>query len=381
MFARSCLVLVAALLTINSCSALITETHCMGFFLQGVDLTDYDRYEEYFHTSSRMTLAQAGDYYGADSIREYVEFLSDASPYILEGTSFERTAILTGIDSLTNECYFNMPGYASLTLAEEYSGQGRDVVTRLTSSFKVAYNPLTQKLNYVNVYLSKEIVNDFFTMWDNNATAEFVCSTLMNNCTDVWNQNNLTSMDLCLTKLAALPVATDSNGILYADGYDRSCRILHAAFAVSNPDHCPHISFIPIEDKNGKLKCQTSSQYPLGYGFSADDLFNFNVYSLSKDLATGYVAYNASQTAAMNKQAEIDAQVADIATKLANGEAICTAEDTESNGSASQLLIAGCIFLAWIVFVVIVSGCLLRKNINFSGPVVVDEGDKDLLEE
>jgi hypothetical protein len=42
----------------------------------------------------------------------------------------------------------------------------------------------------------------------------------------------------------------------------------HADLAIVNPDHCPHISFIPEKDKNGNTKCQETK------GINPSDLFS-----------------------------------------------------------------------------------------------------------
>jgi hypothetical protein len=47
-------------------------------------------------------------------------------------------------------------------------------------------------------------------------------------------------------------------GPVHFDGRSKACRILHSVFAAKNDKHCPHISFIPLEDANNLTKCQTS---------------------------------------------------------------------------------------------------------------------------
>ena len=36
--------------------------------------------------------------------------------------------------------------------------------------------------------------------------------------------------------------------------------MLHGVFAASNDKHCPHLSFVPMPDYKGNLKCQSSKQ-------------------------------------------------------------------------------------------------------------------------
>ena len=51
------------------------------------------------------------------------------------------------------------------------------------------------------------------------------------------------------------------------DGNTFGCRLLHASLATENSDPCPRISFLPGEDRNGKIKFQKSK------GVAASDLF------------------------------------------------------------------------------------------------------------
>lgn len=76
--------------------------------------------------------------------------------------------------------------------------------------------------------------------------------------------SNRDGMEECLARFAALPA--NDNGF-WIDGDTRHCRILHGAYAKSNPDHCPHISFEKEADLNGKYKCYESQ------GVTQEDVF------------------------------------------------------------------------------------------------------------
>ena len=67
------------------------------------------------------------------------------------------------------------------------------------------------------------------------------------------------TMKDCLETLNALPFA-DDGALTYIDGNTKGCRILHAVFAKTNPDHCPHISFEADEDVNDLVKCNESKR-------------------------------------------------------------------------------------------------------------------------
>ena len=55
----------------------------------------------------------------------------------------------------------------------------------------------------------------------------------------------------------------------------QSCRKLHAVFAATNDEHCAHLSFKPMADPKGRVKCQVSAQVPVSDLFSDDELAKF----------------------------------------------------------------------------------------------------------
>ena len=78
-----------------------------------------------------------------------------------------------------------------------------------------------------------------------------------------------------MTTLAALLAVTDE---VYIDGNSHGCRSFHAHYASLNSFHCPHISFVPMEDGNGKTKCQTSEGLQATDFFTETDLANFDTF-------------------------------------------------------------------------------------------------------
>lgn len=113
-----------------------------------------------------------------------------------------------------------------------------------------------------------------------------ICKLMENKCGDIYKYNNLTQQT-CQEKWDALPI--NEEGALI-DGNSKGCRIVHAAMAALNKKHCPHLSFLPVEDVDGKVKCQESgmrspldvfTQWELDkfreaaaeHGFSRDTMF------------------------------------------------------------------------------------------------------------
>ena len=87
----------------------------------------------------------------------------------------------------------------------------------------------------------------------------------------------------CVAKFEELPTFDD--GPRFADspggGFDgnsASCRLLHSVLATFNTDHCAHLSFVPMADPFGKIKCQTSKRMRMTDFFDRTDLANFDTF-------------------------------------------------------------------------------------------------------
>ena len=64
-----------------------------------------------------------------------------------------------------------------------------------------------------------------------------------------------------------------------ARAHRKSCRKLHAEFAATNAHHCAHLSFKPMADPTGKVKCQKSAQLQVSDLFSNDELAAFTTFA------------------------------------------------------------------------------------------------------
>jgi len=73
----------------------------------------------------------------------------------------------------------------------------------------------------------------------------------------------------CAGNLEAMPVIDSNNQLV---GYSQACHALHAVFAASNMHHCPHLSFTPMADHDGKIKCQTNRDLKVSDLFEQEDL-------------------------------------------------------------------------------------------------------------
>jgi hypothetical protein len=103
----------------------------------------------------------------------------------------------------------------------------------------------------------------FFDSLDAADVRDSVCNIMESNCTETLQFNNLT-VDGC--KEAYDKLNMTENG--YLDGNTKGCRLLHSSFVPRNTGQCPHLSFAPLVDEKGQIKCQTSS------GRQPSDLFS-----------------------------------------------------------------------------------------------------------
>jgi len=116
------------------------------------------------------------------------------------------------------------------------------------------------KLLKINVFHSSEFNKLIFESFDADDHRDHICSIMASNCT---NLNNTSSTE-CSTAYDKLNMTDDG----YLDGNTKGCRLLHASFVPNNMDHCPHLSFTPLVDKMGLIKCQESK------GRKNSDLFS-----------------------------------------------------------------------------------------------------------
>lgn len=100
----------------------------------------------------------------------------------------------------------------------------------------------------------------------------------------------------CQGELAVLP--TFSEGV-YFDGNSMGCRALHAVLAETNPSkHCAHISFEPMEDPLGRIKCQESELTDPMDLFDEDDMSFYKKFCEDRgvDPLVGYALLDDTDT-------------------------------------------------------------------------------------
>ena len=237
----------ALLLLVKNAAA---QQECGGFVLLGFDLHDFSRYGEYFRNDSKMTLLQAGSYYGADGIEEYMRF-AFASPF-LDEDSIDQKYGPKAYDGVT--CTFYRAATARLTFkAPAVAGASLDV----GSYSNIVYDIAGNYVKYVQIGFQKPYLETFFgTMTNTNEMRASICETMQSYCPATWEKQAVQSKEACTARIAALPIA--EGALAAVDGKSQGCRVLHGVFAATNAFHCPHISYEPEADGKGDVKCQVS---------------------------------------------------------------------------------------------------------------------------
>lgn len=127
---------------------------------------------------------------------------------------------------------------------------------------------------------------------DSDNTRAFVCSVMSNQCAAYLPEGESAN---CLERLLALPYLTMSpvdDTVFSFQQNSQACRALHAAFAATNPEkHCAHISFQPLADPDGKVKCQANSGplYRHSDLFTEEEIASFEAFMVQQgfDPASG----------------------------------------------------------------------------------------------
>lgn len=118
----------------------------------------------------------------------------------------------------------------------------------------------------------------------------YTCQVLNQHCPDVMERSGFENFAQCNEKMKTLPFTTlNEEGFSVADGNSTLCRATYAGLVESDPSlHCPHLSFGPMLDSNGDIKCWRSDDYDLDDFLEESDydLFNRIAGTLGLDLTT-----------------------------------------------------------------------------------------------
>ena len=259
-------------------SILFARIRCfLAFSRLGFDIGDFANYPKYFRNDSIMELAQTGVYQGPSSIEEYVKFaFSDYSPYF----SCCNIIIASKIKFLGYEdgqCKF-------LYMEHDYYETNPNTTADTPAAFQVVlglklYFDFEERyIKRINVYYTDDFLRIIFDVLLNSPnTRKFVCDVMNGPCANVLNATSD-----CAEQLLALPSTEGQQ--YFVDGNSQGCRALHADFAAENPDHCAHLSFTPLQDPQGNVKCQgTKGTLPSSL-FTESELQTFKDFTESEGI-------------------------------------------------------------------------------------------------
>lgn len=128
-----------------------------------------------------------------------------------------------------------------------------------------------------SVYLPPNFFDFVYENSQSLAMSSSVCSVHEFACPQEYAYNGYTDVLDCVEKMESLPfTTTNTAGINTVDSNSTGCRQLHSSMAAVSPEiHCPHLSFVPMEDTNGKTKCSVSSDFAFEDYFSQEDFVLF----------------------------------------------------------------------------------------------------------
>lgn len=151
------------------------------------------------------------------------------------------------------------------------------------SSFRLTGDETYVTFEKINLYFSLEFMNALTQAPKEGGVAERVCGVIEESCEEVWTENEFANQTECQATIEAMPNSEDGG---YTDGRSQFCRYAHGVYAPENAKHCPHISTIPLEDENGKIKCQESQNIQPSELFSQlelDFIYDISMNELGHD--------------------------------------------------------------------------------------------------
>jgi hypothetical protein len=264
-----------------SSSLLFPKLHCLLAFRRfDFALANFDNYPQYFRNNSIVQLSQAGIYEGVSDIEEYIKFAYNGySPYLLTNVSnvlTRRNQVNKVLGYRNGQCEF-LSMFKSFALLN--ASVTRDVPKfHYLSMVKIFFDFELRYITRISVYFPPDFLRVFFNVaLNSNNTRRFLCDEVMSGpCSQILNQTTDTS-EKCKAALQALP--TVEGDLRYFDGNSFGCRALHGAFARTNVKHCAHVSFTPLADYLGRIKCQQSKLALPSDLFSESDQQKFRTFA------------------------------------------------------------------------------------------------------
>ena len=238
----------------------------------GLDLSNRDLFDEWMNDETVVEVPLVGTFVGVKDIAEYVSFITADNPFL---DYYKQLAMeILPLSFTEDKCEVFIAQKIKSQITSKYSNGEKVCLSGMVGyhiSFTVDivkhFNPLTDDSGLVvkRVNMLSPDNWPYFGHFGGDAMTDFVCNdVLRDSCPEVYEANELDE-ESCKATFEALPAANENNN--FVDDNSRGCLILHSTFAMNNKQHCPHISFLPMKDGKGKIKCQVSD------GVTKEDLF------------------------------------------------------------------------------------------------------------
>jgi len=264
------------LIWISPAHAIFEFAQCVeGFLGLSLVLNDFTNFDTYFHQDARSKLifAEAGNYYGSDGIEEYLRIVDHKSNPFFDLMKEVATEISPeGFDREAGTCTANANFVVDHIFNPAFSKGG---AFSGGVSMSLTFDMNANKITDIYAYVPKGVIHTWFDQTFTDSGVERLCTITSDSCADVFEQNGITSVEECKERMQSLDMVTGDN---YFDGESFACRLAHGIMAEHNPDHCPHISFLPMEDKDGTIKCQESAGNLPTDVLSASKIANFETF-------------------------------------------------------------------------------------------------------
>jgi hypothetical protein len=259
---------------------ILQNLRCLvSFFRLGYAPEKYDQYNKFFRNESIMQVAQTGHYDGPNAIEEYTKFTDPSFTPFVKATKLTIPRFRSnGYNRTSGLCEFFTSYKIRWTLDPNLTSvpESFDMV----SMAKIYFHLKERYITRINAYITPDfgrLISD--AALNNDRVRSYICSQVyFGPCGSIVNTTSTPSQTVCESRLAALP--TTEGTTQYIDGDVQGCRFLHAVFAEHNPTtHCFHLSFEPMTDPMGNIKCQKSKGTSPTELFTETDFKRYTAYA------------------------------------------------------------------------------------------------------
>lgn len=298
-----------------------TERHtisCAKALERKIDMNAQKGPVALYNNESVLTLLQAGQYNGTDDILDYLQFSSPTKNEFAMLWNFcelENTQTLEINQVDDTSCDVTVTAVATAEVNSKFLKKDLDAYFSYDFVFgrrlRFRHDILDTAIVGENIFLPPDLIDDVYMNELNSvAMSTETCLLQESICPEYFKYNNYSDILDCVEKFETLPIVSESDaGLRTVDGNSTGCRNLHASMTVLNPDiHCAHLSFYPMADPKGKVKCSNSSNFALDNYFSDNDVLLFKQAALASGIESNiyYSKLPLSQEVQSSRKCRVD---------------------------------------------------------------------------